>query len=70
MNMQDTNLKTQDSDVRQNPIKMSGEKVTVHYGAKQALFDVDLKIEENQVYLPDWSVRLWQIHFPAQPSIG
>ncbi|WP_316858878.1 phosphate ABC transporter ATP-binding protein PstB [uncultured Cohaesibacter sp.] len=47
--MQDTNKTLQDSNIRSNPIKMSGEKVTVHYGSKQALFDVDLKIEENQV---------------------
>ncbi|WP_394699065.1 phosphate ABC transporter ATP-binding protein PstB [uncultured Cohaesibacter sp.] len=48
--MQDTTTKTvKDSKARKNPIKMSGEKVTVHYGAKQALFDVDLLIEENQV---------------------
>ncbi len=31
------------------PIKMQGRKVNVYYGAKQALFDVDLKIRENQV---------------------
>jgi phosphate transport system ATP-binding protein len=30
-------------------IKMRGRKVTVHYGAKQALFDVDLDVGENQV---------------------
>ena len=47
--MQDINPNVQDADIRSNPIKMSGEKVTVHYGAKQALFDVDLKIEEHQV---------------------
>ncbi|MGI9401073.1 MAG: phosphate ABC transporter ATP-binding protein PstB [Rhizobiaceae bacterium] len=29
--------------------KMKGEKVSVHYGDKQALFDVDLDIYENQV---------------------
>ena len=29
--------------------KMRGEKVTVHYGEKQALFDVDLNIPEKQV---------------------
>ncbi len=29
--------------------KMQGEKVNVHYGDKQALFDVDLDIYENQV---------------------
>nr|WP_321454491.1 phosphate ABC transporter ATP-binding protein PstB [uncultured Cohaesibacter sp.] len=47
--MQDTNSTAQDSDIRSNPIKMSGKDVTVHYGPKQALFDVNLKIEENQV---------------------
>ncbi|WP_371359441.1 phosphate ABC transporter ATP-binding protein PstB [Cohaesibacter sp. ES.047] len=48
--MQDTNTTVQqDSNIRKNPIKMSGEKVTVHYGQKQALFDVDLLIEENKV---------------------
>lgn len=31
------------------PIKMRGDKVTVHYGSKQALFDVDLLVRENQV---------------------
>ncbi|HEY9058166.1 MAG TPA: phosphate ABC transporter ATP-binding protein PstB [Aurantimonas sp.] len=36
--------------VRANrPIKMRGEKVSVYYGQKQALFDVDLDIEERQV---------------------
>src|ERR1043165_9072730 len=30
-------------------IKMRGDKVTVHYGPKQALFDVDLDVRENQV---------------------
>nr|WP_321446276.1 phosphate ABC transporter ATP-binding protein PstB [uncultured Cohaesibacter sp.] len=47
--MQDTNPNMQDAKVRAKPIKMSGEKVTVHYGEKQALFEVDLKVEENQV---------------------
>nr|WP_050767437.1 phosphate ABC transporter ATP-binding protein PstB [Aurantimonas manganoxydans] len=31
------------------PIKMRSEKVTVHYGTKQALYDIDLDVEENQV---------------------
>jgi phosphate transport system ATP-binding protein len=31
------------------PIKMKGEKVTVHYGDKQALFGVDLDVREKQV---------------------
>jgi ABC-type phosphate transport system ATPase subunit len=31
------------------PIKMKGDKVTVHYGEKQALFDVDLDVREKQV---------------------
>ena len=30
-------------------VKMSGHGVNVYYGEKQALFDVDLDIEENQV---------------------
>ena len=30
-------------------IKMKGDKVTVHYGEKRALFDVDLDIREKQV---------------------
>ena len=30
-------------------IKMRGDKVTVHYGEKQALFDVNLDIRQNQV---------------------
>jgi len=39
---------------RMNPepnevIKMRGDKVTVHYGEKQALFDVNLLVRENQV---------------------
>ncbi|HEX2018294.1 MAG TPA: phosphate ABC transporter ATP-binding protein PstB [Aurantimonas sp.] len=33
----------------QRPIKMRSEKVTVHYGPKQALYDIDLDVEENQV---------------------
>ena len=31
------------------PIKMQGNKVNVFYGAKQALFDVSIKIRENHV---------------------
>lgn len=30
-------------------IKIRGDKVTVHYGDKQALFDVNLDVRENQV---------------------
>ena len=30
-------------------VKMRGKKVTVHYGEKQALFDVDLDVTEKQV---------------------
>jgi phosphate transport system ATP-binding protein len=30
-------------------VKMRGQKVTVHYGEKQALFDVDLAVPEKQV---------------------
>jgi len=30
-------------------IKMRGDKVTVHYGEKQALYDVDLLVRQNQV---------------------
>ena len=30
-------------------IKIKGEKVVVHYGQKQALFDVNLDVRENQV---------------------
>ncbi|MCB8838048.1 phosphate ABC transporter ATP-binding protein PstB [Aurantimonas sp. VKM B-3413] len=33
----------------QRPTKMTAEKVTVHYGAKQALYDIDLVIPENEV---------------------
>ncbi len=33
----------------QNPIKMSGKDVSVFYGDKQALFDVNLEIPERQV---------------------
>ncbi|WP_407863430.1 phosphate ABC transporter ATP-binding protein PstB [Phyllobacterium phragmitis] len=32
-----------------NPTKMKGDKVSVFYGAKQALFDVDLDIPEKMV---------------------
>jgi phosphate transport system ATP-binding protein len=31
------------------PIKMRGENVTVYYGEKQALFDVNLLVRQNQV---------------------
>jgi len=31
------------------PVKMKGDKVTVHYGEKQALFDVNLDVPEKQV---------------------
>ena len=30
-------------------VKMKGDKVTVHYGEKRALFDVNLDIREKQV---------------------
>lgn len=33
----------------QNPVKMSGKNVSVFYGEKQALFDVNLDIRERQV---------------------
>jgi phosphate transport system ATP-binding protein len=33
----------------QPAVKMRGNKVTVHYGEKQALFDVDLPVPEKQV---------------------
>lgn len=32
-----------------NSIKMRGDKVCVFYGEKQALFDVDLEIQEKMV---------------------
>lgn len=32
-----------------NPVKFSGKDVSVHYGEKQALFDVNLEIPERQV---------------------
>ncbi len=37
------------SDGNTRPVKMRGEKVCVFYGEKQALFDVDLDIQEHQV---------------------
>ncbi len=37
------------SNMVQNPIKMSGKDVSVFYGDKQALFDVNLDIPERQV---------------------
>ena len=51
--MTDTSLEKAVSD-RMNagtnePIKMKGDKVTVHYGEKQALFGVDLDVREKQV---------------------
>jgi phosphate transport system ATP-binding protein len=36
-------------DPRGSGVAMAGEKVCVFYGAKQALFDVDLQIERNSV---------------------
>jgi phosphate transport system ATP-binding protein len=42
-------LQTADRFEPEAPAKMNGEKVNVFYGAKQALFDVDLPILENQV---------------------
>ena len=45
------------------PPKMTGEKVCVFYGDKQALFDVDLSIEANQVT----SLIGPKCHFPAIP---
>ncbi|PHP65339.1 phosphate ABC transporter ATP-binding protein [Zhengella mangrovi] len=41
-----------DKSMAQNethPLKMRGEKVCVYYGEKQALYDVDLDVRENQV---------------------
>lgn len=47
--MQDmTPINTAEASERR-AIKISAKEVTVHYGAKQALFGVDLDIEENQV---------------------
>ncbi|PAQ07558.1 phosphate ABC transporter ATP-binding protein PstB [Mesorhizobium temperatum] len=37
------------SGTNEPSIKMKGEKVSVHYGEKRALFDVDLDVRENQV---------------------
>jgi phosphate transport system ATP-binding protein len=42
-------LETSVADKTDELIKMQGRKVTVHYGYKQALFDIDLDIRENQV---------------------
>ncbi|MBS3649983.1 phosphate ABC transporter ATP-binding protein [Pseudaminobacter sp. 19-2017] len=42
-------LETSVDDKTDELIKMQGRKVTVHYGYKQALFDIDLDIRENQV---------------------
>ena len=45
-----TSLSAQQIPARStNRPKMIGDKVGVFYGAKQALFDVDLEIEENRV---------------------
>jgi len=51
MNMySETALETKLNAMATEPtIKMRGRKVTVHYGEKQALFDVDLDIPEKQV---------------------
>jgi phosphate transport system ATP-binding protein len=48
MNVQTTLSETAAPRSNMRP-KMTGEKVGVFYGAKQALFDVDLEIEENRV---------------------
>ncbi|MEO6012639.1 MAG: phosphate ABC transporter ATP-binding protein PstB [Devosia sp.] len=48
MNIQ-TNLAQATSPVNNALPKMTGEKVGVFYGTKQALFDVDLEIGENRV---------------------
>ncbi|MEM9278026.1 MAG: phosphate ABC transporter ATP-binding protein PstB [Pseudomonadota bacterium] len=37
------------AEMSNNPIKMAGKNVSVHYGEKQALFDVNLDIPERQV---------------------
>ncbi|MEM9333147.1 MAG: phosphate ABC transporter ATP-binding protein PstB [Pseudomonadota bacterium] len=37
------------AEISNNPIKMAGKAVSVFYGEKQALFDVDLDIPERQV---------------------
>ena len=37
------------SGTNEPSIKMKGAKVSVHYGEKRALFDVDLDVRENQV---------------------
>ncbi len=41
--------------------RSSGEKVGVFYGAKQALFDVDLEIEREPRDLADRAVGLRQV---------
>lgn len=45
----ETAVKAQTGPAPSDVVKMRGDKVTVHYGDKQALFDVDLLIRENQV---------------------
>lgn len=38
-----------DTGVAGDVVKMKGDKVNVFYGAKQALFDVDLDVPANNV---------------------
>ena len=50
MNMiAETKLEPKQVQTMQNSFKMLGRNVTVHYGAKQALFDVNLAIRQNTV---------------------
>jgi len=44
-----SNLAVKAAPAAPSPVKMKGEGVSVHYGAKQALFAVDLEIPERQV---------------------
>ena len=51
-----------------NRSRCSGEDVTVFYGDKQALFDVDLDVRENTGDRPDRPVGLRQVDLPALPQ--
>ena len=48
-NQIEASVKGQAMSAPKNPIKMRGDKVNVFYGEKQALFEVDLHIPQNQV---------------------
>ena len=46
-----------------NKIKISAKHLNVFYGQKQALFDITLEINQNEVTALNRAFWLWKIYF-------